>query len=113
MTTGSGQKKKIRLIGFTRRTKTSPNTWRWHQHLSWGNPLPARAIKNVAIPEGCWDYFGSTQKKTTRSYMHSRWGSSEAAQPDYQEEHLLALQLAVQLFDWGRQNNGDELLLGL
>lgn len=25
-------KRKIRLIGLTKRTKTSPNTWRWQQH---------------------------------------------------------------------------------
>src|SRR5579859_4127446 len=95
-------KRKIRLIGLIRRTKTSPHTWRWQQHVAWKNLLLPQAIKNVPIPELLWFYFGNLQKKTTKSYTHSRWGSSEAAQPDYDEEHLRALRLAVQCFDWGR-----------
>ncbi|HEY1389384.1 MAG TPA: hypothetical protein VGF38_12645 [Ktedonobacterales bacterium] len=96
-------KRKIRIIGLTRRAKTSPNTWRWQQHITWRDLLPRQAVKSVAMAEGLWDYFGAWQEKTTDSYTHSRWGSSIAAQPNHTEEHLRALRLAVQCFDWGRE----------
>jgi hypothetical protein len=96
-------KRKIRIISLTRRVKTNPKAWRWQQNITWGDLLPRRAIKSVAIPEGLWDYFGNWQEKTTDSYTHSRWGSSVAAQPSHSEEHLSALRLAVQCFDWGRE----------
>lgn len=96
-------KRKIRVIGLTSRAKTSPNTWRWQQHVAWRHLLLRRAMKSVPIPEGLWDYFGNWQEKTTESYTHARWGSREAAQPNYDEKHLLALRLAVQCFDWGRE----------
>jgi hypothetical protein len=94
-------KRKIRVIGITRRAKTSPGVWRWQQHIEWRNLLQRRSIKSVAIPEGLWDYFGNWQEKTTESYTHSRWGSDVAARPNHAEEHLRALRLAVQCFDWG------------
>lgn len=102
-------RRKIRILGLTRRAKSSPKTWRWQQHISWRDLLPRRSIKSIAIPEGLWDYFGNWQEKTTKSYTHARWGSNTAAQPDHGEEHLLALRLAVQCFDWGRQKTQREL----
>lgn len=96
-------KRKIRIIGLTRRVKTSPKAWRWRQHITWSALLPRQAIKSVAMAEGLWDYFGSWQDKTTESYTHSRWGSSIAAHPNHTEEHLRALRFAVQCFDWGRE----------
>lgn len=96
-------RRKVRIIGVTSRTKTSPKAWRWQQHITWGDMLPRQAIKSFAIPEGLWDYFGNVQEKTTDSYTHVRWGSYAAAQPMYDEAHLLALRLAVQCFDWGRE----------
>ena len=96
-------KRKIRIVGITMRTKTSPKTWRWQQHAQWVKLLPQRAIKNVSIPERMWLYLGNEQAKVTESYTHWRWGSREAALPDYDEKHLQALRLAAWLFDQGRQ----------
>ncbi len=95
--------RKIRIIGLTMRTKTSPKAWRWQQHITWRDVLPRQSIKSVAISEGLWDYFGNRQEKTTESYTHARWGSRTAAQPNHHEEHLRALRLAVQCFDCGQE----------
>jgi hypothetical protein len=102
-------RRKIRILGLTQRAKSSPKAWRWRQHIAWRELLPRQSIKSIAIPEGLWDYFGNWQEKTTKSYTHARWGSGAAAQPDHSEEHLLALRLAVQCFDWGREKAQREL----
>lgn len=96
-------RRKIRILGLTYRAKSSPKTWRWQQHISWRGLLPRQSIKSLAIPGGLWDYLGNRQEKTTKSYTHVRWGRGVAAQPSHDEENLIALRLAVQCFDWGRE----------
>src|SRR5262249_15959549 len=41
-------RQKLRFIGITRRTHTSPKTWRWQQHAAWTAQLPARALGHVS-----------------------------------------------------------------
>jgi hypothetical protein len=68
-------RRKLRLIGITERTKTSPKTWRWHQHAEWTTVLQRGSIKNVSIPRELWEYLGGCQFKVTRSFTPARWGA--------------------------------------
>jgi hypothetical protein len=95
-------KRKIRLVGITRRTKNSPNTWRWQQHAAWLHLLDRGIVKNVSIPGELWDYLGNWQSKVTRSHIPKHWGNPENARPYYGKEQLLALRLAYDLFESGK-----------
>ncbi|HJQ24546.1 MAG TPA: hypothetical protein VKA60_11570 [Blastocatellia bacterium] len=102
--------RKIRLVGITERTKTSPKTWRWQQHADWVSLLQRGAIKNVSIPADLWRYLGNYQLKVTRSYTPARWGSPDATKPEYSEEQLKALRLAYELFEQGKTRERREEL---
>lgn len=95
-------RRRIRLIGITERTKTSPKTWRWQQHAAWLDLLDHGAVKNVSIPYRLWNYLGNTQQKVTLSYTPGRWGDPAASRPSYSEDQLRALRLAYTLFELGR-----------
>ena len=60
-------KRRIRIVGITARTKTSPNTWRWQQHSDWIALLGTRAVKNISIPAELWSYLGNYQQKVSLS----------------------------------------------
>lgn len=70
-------RRRIRFVGITSRTKTSPNTWRWHQHADWTRDLPARSVVNISIDRSVWHYLGDHQTKLTRSFHPKLW-----TQPD-------------------------------
>lgn len=106
-------RRKIRLIGITEKTKASPRAWRWQQHASWANLLDSGSIKNVSIPADLWRYLGNYQPKVTRSYTPARWGSPDAAKPDYSEEQLKALRLAYELFEYGQSKERREELASI
>jgi hypothetical protein len=93
---------KIRIIGLIVRTKTSPNTWRWWQHAEWVNILERRAIKNVAIPALLFHYLGAVQTKLTSSYHPGRWNDQEISQPRHYPATIMALHLALGLYESGR-----------
>ncbi len=61
-------RRKLRFVGVTSRTKTSPNTYRWQQQATWTRQLPARAVVNVSLHPWVWSYFGDDQPKLTRSF---------------------------------------------
>lgn len=63
----------LRFVGVTMRGKTSPNTWRWHQHADWTARLPGRAVVNVSLPLAEWRYFADFQTKLTRSFRPADW----------------------------------------
>lgn len=94
--------RKLRIVGITWRTKTSPHTERWQQHADWVGLLERGAIKNVSAPGRLWGYLGNTQPKVTPSYPHWRWGLTEATTPTEKSRNPEALRLAVHLFDEGR-----------
>jgi hypothetical protein len=94
-------RKKLRFIGITERTKTSPKTWRWQQHAEWATQFRPSQIKNVSLDRAWWSYWGDTQPKVTPSNPPWRWGSEEIATPLRDPAHLAALNLAVQLYDTG------------
>ena len=95
-------KRKIRLPGITMQGKTSPNTWRWHQHAHWVTLVDRQAMKNISTPWWFWDQFGNQQAKVTRSYTADRWGSTDANNPRTNLGNAKALKRAVQLFDLGK-----------
>jgi hypothetical protein len=95
-------KRRIRLIGITEKTKTSPKTWRWQQQASWVSLLESRSVKNVSIPRELWEYLGNYQYKVSLSYTPSRWGDLSFSLPSYCESQIKALRLAYELFELGR-----------
>lgn len=106
-------RRRIRIVGITMQTKTSPKTRRWQQHSDWIPLLGTRAVKNVSISYYLWDYLGNYQPKVTLSYTPSRWGSSELASPSYWETQLKALRLAFDLFEAGRTKDKREKFASL
>lgn len=98
-------RKKIRFVGVTSRTKTSPNTYRWHQHVDWTSTLPARSVVNVSLPRDVWDYLGNRQTKLTRSYRVDRW-LADADGPVRDEPARQALAEAIALVRYGRSIDG-------
>jgi hypothetical protein len=94
--------RRIRIVGITIRTKTSPNTWRWQQHAEWIDLLERVAVKNVSVSPDFWSYLGDYQPKVSRSYTPDRWGDSSLTMPGYTTEQLKALRLAFDLFELGR-----------
>jgi hypothetical protein len=106
-------KRRIRLIGITERTKTSPKTWRWQQKASWISLLESRSVKNISVPYALWDYLGNYQYKVSHSYAPFRWGAPEASLPSYSGSQLKALRLAYELFELGRTKDQRERFVSL
>lgn len=98
----NGVRRRIRLVGITERTKTSPKTWRWQQHAPWVPLLGRGSVKNVSVPRALWEYMGNYQDKVSRSYTPSRWGDPALSSPSYDDRQLKALRLAAELFELGR-----------
>ena len=94
--------RRIGFIGLTAREKTSPKTWRWHQHQDWIDLVPDAVIKNVPITPRMFRTLAADGPKVTESYPSWRWGDASLAAPPRAEENLAALRLAVELFDLGR-----------
>jgi hypothetical protein len=95
--------RKIRIVGLTLRTRTSPNTWRWQQHAEWVDRLRPYEIKNVSLPGRLATYFAADAPKTNYSFTPESWGDEEATKPVHDKEARQALALAVRLFDMGRE----------
>jgi hypothetical protein len=64
----SAVQRKIRIIGLTEQTATSPKTWRWQQHNEWVKLLGRGAIKNVSLSVPLYNYLGAVRPKTTLSH---------------------------------------------
>jgi hypothetical protein len=95
-------RRKLRFIGITRRTHTSPKTWRWQQHAAWTAELPARAVCNVSLDPGVWNYLGNDQPKLTPSFHRGRWADRSVRAPQHDGPILRALREAVALVQLGR-----------
>ncbi len=94
-------RRKLRFLGITQQKKTSPNTWRWHQHASWLQDFPGDAVLNVSVPWHFWDLLGNTQKKTVLSNPPRRWGEDKLQVPPHYAGNIEALRLAARLYDHG------------
>lgn len=106
-------RRRVRLVGITERTKTSPNTRRWQQHAEWLPLLGRGAVKNVSIPFELWNYLGNYQDKVSPSYTPSRWGDPALSSPTHDEPRLKALRLAFELFESGRARERREQFASL
>lgn len=92
-------KRRIRFIGLTWRTHTSPKTIRWHQHAEWLTAFPKNAAKNVSIPGRLWDYIGNRQPKAALWNPPWRWGHPAMLEPLHDESHVQALSFALRIYD--------------
>ncbi len=101
--------RKLRFVGVTSRTKTSPNTYRWQQHAPWTRQLPARAVLNVSLDPWVWSYFGDSQTKLTRSFRPEHW-FAEAPELDRADRTRQALAEAAALVAYGRSRPGRHAL---
>ncbi|MEL6109578.1 MAG: hypothetical protein AAFU85_26510 [Planctomycetota bacterium] len=90
---------KLRFVGITWRTKTSPMTYRWHQHVDWLSEFGSRSVKNVSVPGRFWDYVGNRQEKVSWSNPPARWSDPNIMRPPRQHSHQVALEFATKVFD--------------
>ncbi|MCW3839757.1 hypothetical protein ONA70_06565 [Micromonospora yasonensis] len=97
---------KLRFVGIIVRTRTSPNTWRWHQAAPWAAHLPRSALIGISLDGGVWSYLGDQQAKTTRSFPVARWLDQDANRPDRDPKALAALAEAVAVVAHGRSAEG-------
>ncbi|MEV0429522.1 hypothetical protein [Micromonospora sp. NPDC050495] len=101
---------KLRFVGITVRTKTSPNTWRWYQAAPWAAHLPRSALIGISLNGGVWSYLGDYQAKTTRSFPVARWLDQDA-NPARDPKALAALAEAVAAVAHGRSEQGRAALV--
>ncbi len=86
---------KLRYVGITSRKPTSPNTYRWHQHLPWTCDLPAAGVTSVSLDASVWHLLGNVQHKTAASFPPARWYLDEdrrEREPDGEQRSSLAPQ---------------------
>ncbi|MFE0461809.1 hypothetical protein ACFW1A_21435 [Kitasatospora sp. NPDC058965] len=95
-------RRKLRYLGITSRTRTSPKTWRWQQHQAWTAELPARGVRNVSLDPRVWSLLGDYQPKTAPSFPPSRWRDETVTAPARGEAPTRALATAVALVAAGR-----------
>lgn len=95
-------RRRVRFLGITLRRKTSPKTWRWHQHADWTAGLPTSASRNVSLDANVWSYFGNWQPKLTRSFTRVRWGAEDARAPRHDDKAREALAEALAVVAAGR-----------
>jgi hypothetical protein len=99
---------KLRFVGVTTRRKTSPNTFRWHQHAPWTRTLPASSVLNVSLDPWVWSYFGDSQTKLTRSF---RPPYTLTDGPLRGERISSALAEALAMVEYGRSTDGRSALV--
>lgn len=97
---------RLRFIGITAQTKTSPNTWRWYQAAGWASQLPRSSLVGVSLPPGVWSYLGDQQPKTTRSFPVSRWLDQDTHLPARDPKAIAALAEAAAIVAYGRSREG-------
>jgi hypothetical protein len=101
-------RRRLRWIGITRRTKNSPNTWRWFQQVDWARDYPRDALRGVSIDDWFWSWLGNYQDKTMPSNTYDRWGTEEMAHPEHAPERLEALRVAFKLHEKARTRDERE-----
>lgn len=102
-------RRKLRFVGVTSRTNTSPKTWRWQQHAAWTRGLPARSVLNVSLDHSVWSYLGNNQTKLTRTFRPEAW-LAEVDGPERGEHTAKAIAEAVALVEHGRTNGARKAL---
>jgi hypothetical protein len=102
---------KLRFVGITERTKTSPNTWRWYQAAPWAAQLPRSALIGVSLDPWVWGHLGNTQAKTTRSFPVASWLDEDISVPARDPKSVAALAEAVAVVAYGRSTQGRSTLV--
>jgi hypothetical protein len=99
----SAVKRKLRFVGITVQTKTSPKTWRWQQQVPWAQQLQSRVIKNVSIPRPLWCYLGDEQSKVFQSNPPVKWTDASIQLRSRFGVRTSAQQVALYLYKRGRE----------
>lgn len=102
---------KLRFVGVTIQTQTSPKTWRWQQHVPWARRFPARAIKNVSVPGPLWCYLGNEQAKVFESNPPEKWTDAAVQLRSRFGVRTAALQTALYLHQQGRDRRQRQAFL--
>ena len=101
-------RRRLRFVGITRRTKNSPNTWRWFQRASWAADFPRAALRGVSVPYWFWTELGNYQDKTMRSNGAEHWGTDALMHPPRDPEAIEALKTAVRIHERARTRDERE-----
>jgi hypothetical protein len=94
-------RQRIRFVGLTWREKTSPETYRWHQHADWVARFRPASIKNVSMPGELGNFLASWIPKATAAHPPDRWGDPTIRQPDHGDQARRGLEFARHLFELG------------
>ncbi|MGW5745699.1 hypothetical protein [Amycolatopsis sp. NPDC003861] len=92
-------RRRVRIVGLTRRTHTSPNTRRWQQHADWARDVP---IRNVSVESALFSYLADHQHKLTPSFGRYRWADEEVRRPGHDHRTRRALAEAAAIAEAGR-----------
>ncbi|WP_328458456.1 hypothetical protein [Amycolatopsis sp. NBC_00438] len=92
-------RRRLRIVGLTRRTHTSPNTWRWQQHTAWAREV---TIRNVSVETALFGYLADHQQKLARSFGRFSWAAGDVRSPARDHRTRRALAEAVALVEAGR-----------
>ena len=93
-------KKKLRFIGIISRSKSSPNAWRWNDHVDWVGEIPG-SVKNIAVELWFWRYLGEVQDKMTNSITLDKWLSPTILSPVHEKDNIKALNQAYSIYCLG------------
>ncbi|OXM62523.1 hypothetical protein CF165_34285 [Amycolatopsis vastitatis] len=94
--------RRVRIVGLTRRRRTSPNTYRWQQHAGWVRDLVPGAIRNVSVESALFSYLADYQVKLTRSFGRDLWADDGVRDPGRDDNTRRALAEAVAIVEAGR-----------
>lgn len=94
--------RRVRIVGLTRRKRTTPNTYRWQQHAGWVRDLAPGAIRNVSVQPALFSYLADHQPKLTRSFGRDLWAAEDVRSPARDDRTRRALAEAVAVVEAGR-----------
>ena len=103
-----GMRRRLRWVGITKRTKNSPNTWRWFDEVDWASDYPRGALRGVSVEYWFWVWLGDYQDKTMPSNTCDRWGTEDLAHPDRAPVRFEALRVAYKLHERARRRDERE-----
>jgi hypothetical protein len=92
-------RRRVRIVGLTRRKHTSPNTHRWQQHADWARDVTTR---NVSVESALFGYLADHQHKLTPSFGRYLWADRQVRRPRRDDRTRRALAEAVRIVEAGR-----------
>jgi hypothetical protein len=94
-------RRKLRIVGITLRTKTSPKTWRWQQQAPWPTLLPHRSLRSVSAADW-FCYHLASSPKASRTFPPDEWSNPELARAPHYGEVFQGLREALSWYESGR-----------